>query len=245
MKEQIKAESLPKHVAIIMDGNGRWAKNKGAARVFGHKNAIKAVRDVTEGCAELGVEYLTLYAFSTENWSRPKFEVSALMELLVSTLTSEMKTLMDNSVRLETIGDTESLPKKCQRELKEAMEKTSKNTGMTLVLALSYSGRWDLTQATKAIALDVSRGKINAENIDQELIDKYLNTSGIPDPELLIRTSGEQRISNFLLWQMAYTEFFITDTLWPDFRKEHLYKALIAYQERERRFGMTSEQIKS
>ncbi len=245
MKEQIKAESLPKHVAIIMDGNGRWAKNKGAARVFGHKNAINAVRDVTEGCAELGVEYLTLYAFSTENWSRPKFEVTALMELLVSTLTSEMKTLMDNSVRLETIGDTESLPKKCQRELKEAMEKTSKNTGMTLVLALSYSGRWDLTQATKAIALDVSRGKINAENIDQELIDKYLNTSGIPDPELLIRTSGEQRISNFLLWQMAYTEFFITDTLWPDFRKEHLYKALIAYQERERRFGMTSEQIKS
>lgn len=245
MKEQIKAESLPKHVAIIMDGNGRWAKNKGAARVFGHKNAIKAVRDVTEGCAELGVEYLTLYAFSTENWSRPKFEVTALMELLVSTLTSEMKTLMDNSVRLETIGDTESLPKKCQGELKEAMEKTSKNTGMTLVLALSYSGRWDLTQATKAIALDVSRGKINAENIDQELIDKYLNTSGIPDPELLIRTSGEQRISNFLLWQMAYTEFFITDTLWPDFRKEHLYKALIAYQERERRFGMTSEQIKS
>ena len=245
MKEQIKAESLPKHVAIIMDGNGRWAKNKGAARVFGHKNAINAVRDVTEGCAELGVEYLTLYAFSTENWSRPKFEVTALMELLVSTLTSEMKTLMDNSVRLETIGDTESLPKKCQRELKEAMEKTSKNTGMTLVLALSYSGRWDLTQATMAIALDVSRGKINAENIDQELIDKYLNTSGIPDPELLIRTSGEQRISNFLLWQMAYTEFFITDTLWPDFRKEHLYKALIAYQERERRFGMTSEQIKS
>ena len=245
MKEQIKAESLPKHVAIIMDGNGRWAKNKGSARVFGHKNAINAVRDVTEGCAELGVEYLTLYAFSTENWSRPKFEVTALMELLVSTLTSEMKTLMDNSVRLETIGDTESLPKKCQRELKEAMEKTSKNTGMTLVLALSYSGRWDLTQATKAIALDVSRGKINAENIDQELIDKYLNTSGIPDPELLIRTSGEQRISNFLLWQMAYTEFFITDTLWPDFRKEHLYKALIAYQERERRFGMTSEQIKS
>lgn len=245
MKEQIKAESLPKHVAIIMDGNGRWAKKKGAARVFGHKNAIKAVRDVTEGCAELGVEYLTLYAFSTENWSRPKFEVTALMELLVSTLTSEMKTLMDNSVRLDTIGDTESLPKKCQRELKEAMEKTSKNSGMTLVLALSYSGRWDLTQATKAIALDVSKGKINAENIDQDLVDKYLNTSGIPDPELLIRTSGEQRISNFLLWQMAYTEFFITDTLWPDFRKEHLYKALIAYQERERRFGMTSEQIKS
>lgn len=245
MKEQIKAESLPKHVAIIMDGNGRWAKKKGAARVFGHKNAIKAVRDVTEGCAELGVEYLTLYAFSTENWSRPKFEVTALMELLVSTLTSEMKTLMDNGVKLDTIGDTESLPKKCQRELKEAMEKTSKNSGMTLVLALSYSGRWDLTEATKAIALDAKEGKIDAENIDQDLIDKYLNTSGIPDPELLIRTSGEQRISNFLLWQMAYTEFFITDTLWPDFRKEHLYEALISYQERERRFGMTSEQLKS
>ncbi|MBO3698947.1 isoprenyl transferase [Roseivirga sp. E12] len=245
MKEQIKAESLPKHVAIIMDGNGRWAKKKGAARVFGHKNAIKAVRDVTEGSAELGIEYLTLYAFSTENWSRPKLEVTALMELLVSTLSSEMKTLMDNSIRLETIGDTESLPAKCQRELKEAMEKTSKNSRMTLVLALSYSGRWDMTQATKAIAKDVAEGKLNAENISQDLIDKYLNTSGIPDPELLIRTSGEQRISNFLLWQMAYTEFFITDTLWPDFRKEDLYKALISYQERERRFGMTSEQLKS
>ncbi len=245
MKEQIKAESLPKHVAIIMDGNGRWAKKKGAARVFGHKNAIKAVRDVTEGCAELGVKYLTLYAFSTENWSRPKFEVTALMELLVSTLSSEMKTLMDNGIKLATIGDTHSLPKKCQRELKEAMDKTAKNSNMTLVLALSYSGRWDLTQASKAIALDVSTGKINAEDIDQGLIDKYLNTSGIPDPELLIRTSGEQRISNFLLWQMAYTEFFITDTLWPDFRKNDLYEALVSYQERERRFGMTSEQLKS
>ncbi|OEK02538.1 di-trans,poly-cis-decaprenylcistransferase [Roseivirga sp. 4D4] len=245
MKEQIKAESLPQHVAVIMDGNGRWAKKKGAARVFGHKNAIKAVRDVTEGCAELGVKYLTLYAFSTENWSRPKLEVTALMELLVSTLSSEMKTLMDNGIKLDTIGDTESLPPKCQRELKEAMEKTSKNNRMTLVLALSYSGRWDITQATKSIARDMAEGKIDAENINQDLIDNYLNTSGIPDPELLIRTSGEQRISNFLLWQMAYTEFFITDTLWPDFRREDLYKALISYQERERRFGMTSEQLKS
>lgn len=245
MKEQIKAESLPQHVAIIMDGNGRWAKKKGAARVFGHKNAIKAVRDVTEGCAELGVKYLTLYAFSTENWSRPKLEVTALMELLVSTLSSEMKTLMDNSIKLDTIGDTQSLPPKCQRELKEAMGKTSNNTRMTLVLALSYSGRWDITQATRSIAKDTADGKIDAENINQDLIDNYLNTSGIPDPELLIRTSGEQRISNFLLWQMAYTEFFITDTLWPDFRKEDLYKALISYQERERRFGMTSEQLKS
>ncbi len=245
MKEQIKAESLPQHVAVIMDGNGRWAKKKGAARVFGHKNAIKAVRDVTEGCAELGIKYLTLYAFSTENWSRPKLEVTALMELLVSTLSSEMKTLMDNSIKLDTIGDTESLPAKCQRELKEAMEKTSKNSRMTLVLALSYSGRWDITQATKSIARDMAEGKIDAENINQDLVDNYLNTSGIPDPELLIRTSGEQRLSNFLLWQMAYTEFFITDTLWPDFRREDLYKALISYQERERRFGMTSEQLKS
>jgi len=245
MKEQVKAESLPQHVAVIMDGNGRWAKKKGAARVFGHKNAIKAVRDVTEGCAELGIKYLTLYAFSTENWSRPKLEVTALMELLVSTLSSEMKTLMDNSIKLDTIGDTDSLPAKCQRELREAMEKTSKNTRMTLVLALSYSGRWDITQATKSIARDMAEGKIGAENINQDLIDNYLNTSGIPDPELLIRTSGEQRISNFLLWQMAYTEFFITETLWPDFRREDLYKALISYQERERRFGMTSEQLKS
>ncbi|OEK06820.1 isoprenyl transferase [Roseivirga misakiensis] len=245
MKEQIISESLPKHIAVIMDGNGRWAKKKGAARIFGHKNAIKAVRDVTEGCAELGVEYLTLYAFSTENWSRPKVEVNALMELLVSTLVSEMKTLMDNGIRLDTIGDTKSLPEKCQRELAEAMAKTKNNDRMVLVLALSYSGRWDIAQATKAIAKDVAEGKVDAENIDQELINKYLNTSGIPDPELLIRTSGEQRISNFLLWQMAYTEFYITDTLWPDYRKKDLYEAIVSYQNRERRFGMTSEQIKS
>ncbi len=245
MKEQIRPESLPKHVAIIMDGNGRWAKKKGAARVFGHKNAIKAVRDVTEGCAELGVNFLTLYAFSTENWSRPKLEVNALMELLVSTLVSEMKTLMDNSIKLATIGDTKSLPDRCQRELKDAMEKTSQNSRMTLVLALSYSGRWDMAQATKSIAIDVANGKLDAENINQELIDKYLNTSGIPDPELLIRTSGEQRISNFMLWQMAYTEFYITDTLWPDYRKKDLYEAIVSFQERERRFGMTSEQLKS
>ena len=228
-----------------MDGNGRWAKKKGAARIFGHKNAIKAVRDVTEGCAELGVKFLTLYAFSTENWSRPKIEVNALMELLVSTLVSEMKTLMDNGIKLATIGDTESLPAKCQRELAEAMAKTAQNDNMVLVLALSYSGRWDMTQATKAIAKDVASGTVNAENIDQDLINKYLNTSGIPDPELLIRTSGEQRISNFMLWQMAYTEFYITDTLWPDYRKKHLYEAIISYQNRERRFGMTSEQLKS
>lgn len=244
MKEKIRQESLPKHIAVIMDGNGRWAKKKGAARVFGHKNAIKAVRDVTEGSAELGVKYLTLYAFSTENWNRPKLEVTALMELLISTLSGEIKTLMDNDIRLESIGDKASLPLKCQNELDEAIAKTSANKRMTLILALSYSGRWDIAQATKRIALDVEAGKLKAENISQETIDSYLVTSGVPDPELLIRTSGEQRISNFLLWQMAYTEFFITDTLWPDFRKEHLYEAIVSYQERERRFGKTSEQIK-
>lgn len=244
MKEKIKQGSLPEHIAVIMDGNGRWAKKKGAARVFGHKNAIKAVRDVTEGCAELGVKYLTLYAFSTENWSRPKLEVTALMELLVSTLSSEIKTLMDNDIRLESIGDRESLPPKCQKELEAAIEKTSANKRMTLILALSYSGKWDITQATKRIAIDVQEGKLKAEDITQNTIDNYLVTSGIPDPELLIRTSGEQRISNFLIWQMAYTEFFITETLWPDFRREHLYEAIVSYQERERRFGKTSEQIK-
>lgn len=244
MKELIKAELLPKHIAVIMDGNGRWAKGKGAARVFGHKNAIKAVRDVTEGCAELGVSFLTLFAFSTENWSRPKHEVSALMELLVSTLSSEIKTLMDNDIKLAMIGDWESLPKKNQRELQEAMNKTKDNQRMTLVLALSYSGRWDITQAMMRIAEDIQSGHLKGQEIGQETIDKYLNTSGIPDPELLIRTSGEQRISNFLLWQMAYTEFFITETLWPDFRKKDLYEAIVSYQERERRFGKTSEQLK-
>jgi len=244
MKELIKAELLPKHIAVIMDGNGRWAKGKGAARVFGHKNAIKAVRDVTEGCAELGVQYLTLFAFSTENWNRPKHEVSALMELLVSTLSSEIKTLMDNDIKLGMIGDWNSLPKKNQKELSEAMAKTKDNKGMTLVLALSYSGRWDITQAMKKMATDIENGVLSADAIEQDTIDNYLDTSGIPDPELLIRTSGEQRISNFLLWQMAYTEFFITDTLWPDFRKTDLHQAIVSYQERERRFGKTSEQIK-
>lgn len=243
MKERIDPEKLPEHVAVIMDGNGRWAKSKGAARVFGHKSAIKAVRDVTEGCAEIGVKFLTLYAFSTENWNRPKAEVSALMQLLVSTINSEIKTLMDNDIRLSTIGDTASLPKKAQRELAEAMAKTADNKTMTLVLALSYSGRWDITNAVKSLLKDQAEGKVNADQIDQAFFESYLNTSGIPDPELLIRTSGEQRISNFLLWQMAYTEFYITDMLWPDFRKQHLYEALVAYQQRERRFGKTSEQV--
>lgn len=243
MKENIDPERLPEHVAVIMDGNGRWAKKKGAARVFGHKSAIKAVRDVTEGCAELGIRFLTLYAFSTENWNRPKAEVSALMQLLVSTINSEIKTLMDNDIRLDTIGDTESLPKKAQRELAEAMAKTANNKRMTLVLALSYSGRWDIVKAAKQLLKEQESGRLNEEDLDQDLFEKYLDTSGMPDPELLIRTSGEQRISNFLLWQMAYTEFYITDTLWPDFRRENLYEALVAYQQRERRFGKTSEQV--
>jgi undecaprenyl diphosphate synthase len=243
MKDKIDSQKLPRHIAVIMDGNGRWAKSKGAARVFGHKHAIKAVRDVTEGCAELGVEYLTLYAFSTENWNRPKTEVNALMQLLVSTISSEMKTLMDNDISLGTIGDTESLPKKAQRELAEAIEKTANNKRMKLILALSYSGRWDIVNAVRALLKKQQAGALNIEDVDQKLFESYLDTSGIPDPELLIRTSGEQRISNFLLWQMAYTEFFITDTLWPDFRKQHLYEAIVAYQQRERRFGKISEQV--
>lgn len=244
MKDKISKEKLPQHIAVIMDGNGRWAKKQGAARVFGHKSAIKSVREVTEGCAELGVQFLTLYAFSTENWARPKYEITALMELLVSSLTSEIKTLMDNNIRLTTIGDTQSLPKHCRKELREAIHSTAKNSGMTLVLALSYSGKWDITQACQKIAEKVGKGEIEAENIDQEMVSNHLVTAGIPDPELLIRTSGEQRISNFLLWQMAYTEFYITETLWPDFRKEHLYTAIMNYQDRERRFGKISEQLK-
>lgn len=245
MKEKIDMEKLPSHIAVIMDGNGRWAKKRGAARVFGHKNAIKAVRDLTEGCAELGVDFLTLYAFSTENWARPKSEVTALMQLLVATIRQEIKTLMDNDVRLATIGNTTSLPEKCQRELKEAMEITAGNQRMTLVLALSYSGRWDITNAAKKMAAEVAEGNLTSEAISEALIEKYLDTAGIPDPELLIRTSGEQRISNFLLWQMAYTEFYITDVLWPDFRRQNLYEAIVSYQNRERRFGKISEQVNS
>lgn len=243
MKEKIDQTKLPKHIAIIMDGNGRWAKKKGAMRIFGHKNAIKAVREVTEACAELGVEHLTLYAFSTENWNRPKFEVDSLMELLVNTIGKETKTLMDNQVRLSTIGDTASLPKKCQKELQEAIDYTQKNTGLNLILALSYSGRWEIIEAVKKIAMEVKNGELHIDNIDSQLFSKYLNTNNIPDPELLIRTSGEMRISNFLLWQIAYSEIYITPILWPDFRREHLYEAIVDYQLRERRFGKTSEQV--
>lgn len=243
-KEHIDFSNLPKHIAVIMDGNGRWAKTKGAMRIFGHRNAIQAVKEVTESCAELGIKYLTLYAFSTENWSRPKDEVDGLMELLVSTIKQEIKTLMDNKIRLVVIGDTSYLPKDCQDNLAWAIERTMLNTGLSLVLALSYSGRWEITQAVKLLINDVLNGNTKVSEIDEKKFENYLQTSKIPDPELLIRTSGEMRISNFLLWQIAYTELFITQTLWPDFRKEHLYEAICAYQKRERRFGKTSEQLK-
>ena len=236
LKENIDLSNLPHHIAVIMDGNGRWAKSKGAARIFGHKNAIQAVTDITEGCGELGIEYLTLYAFSTENWSRPKEEVDGLMELLVNTLKKEIHTLHKNKVRLFTIGDITHLPKACQDNLREAIDATKNNTGLSLILALSYSGRWEIVQAVKSLIKGVKDG-LETEEITEEIFSRYLKTSGIPDPELLIRTSGEMRISNFLLWQIAYTELFITKVLWPDFRKENLYEAICSYQQRERRFG--------
>jgi undecaprenyl diphosphate synthase len=226
-----------------MDGNGRWAKQKGGLRIFGHQSAITAVRDTVEAAAELGIAYLTLYAFSTENWARPAYEVTALMQLLVHTIRQETPTLLKNGIRLESIGQIESLPASCQRELAEAKELTQAGTRMTLVLALSYSGRWDLTQAMRRISEEVAAGRLQPAALTEATIAKYLSTGGIPDPELLIRTSGEQRISNFLLWQLAYTELYITDLLWPDFRREHFYDAIQSYQRRERRFGKTSEQL--
>jgi undecaprenyl diphosphate synthase len=242
-KEHIDFNNLPRHIAVIMDGNGRWAKKKGALRIFGHRNAVEAVRAVTEGAGELGIKYLTLYAFSTENWNRPKAEVDGLMELLVNTLKQEIKRLTENQVKLITIGDTSHLPAECQKNLEWAVDQTKDNDGLTLVLALSYSGRWEILKAAKALAKDAQDGKIRPEDINESLFENYLQTSGIPDPELLIRTSGELRISNFLLWQIAYTELYITPTLWPDFRKDHLYEAIWSYQQRERRFGKTSEQL--
>jgi undecaprenyl diphosphate synthase len=245
MKEQIDLGKVPEHIAIIMDGNGRWAKQRGAMRVFGHRNAVKAVRDTTEACAELGVKYLTLYAFSTENWSRPQEEVNALMELLVNTIRGETETLMKNKVRLMAIGNIRNLPGSCQRELQEAIQITEQNKGLTLVLALSYSGRWEIMEAVRQIAKEVEKGNLHSPDIDDKVFARYLNTTGIPDPELLIRTSGEMRISNFLLWQIAYSELYMSEILWPDFRREHLYEAIRSYQQRERRFGKISEQVKS
>ncbi|WP_205500531.1 isoprenyl transferase [Rufibacter psychrotolerans] len=243
LKEKIDIGNLPQHIAVIMDGNGRWAKKKGNLRIFGHQNAITAVRDTVEGAAELGVKFLTLYAFSTENWSRPKYEVDALMQLLVSTIRKETETLNKNNIRLQSIGDTSALPVACRKQLEEAIEITSQNTRMTLVLALSYSGRWELVNAMQKMAEMVKAGTLEPAAINETVIQNCLTTAGMPDPELLIRTSGEQRISNFLLWQLAYTELYITDLLWPDFRKEHLYEAILAFQQRERRFGKTSEQL--
>lgn len=240
---RIDLNKLPKHVAIIMDGNGRWAKQRGKLRTFGHNNGVKAVRETVEAAAEMGVEHLTLYAFSTENWNRPKLEITALMTLLVKTINKETKTLTENNIKLNAIGQLDSLPTSCYNELQEAIEKTKDNTRMTLTLALSYSSKWEITEAVKAIAKNVKSGKIDAENIDETTIDEHLCTFGMPDPELLIRTSGEQRISNFLLWQIAYAEFYFTDKLWPDFRKEDFEAAIIDYQGRERRFGKISEQV--
>lgn len=242
-KDKIDLSKLPQHVAIIMDGNGRWAKQKGKSRIFGHYNGVTAVRETTEAAAELGVKYLTLYAFSTENWNRPRIEVNALMKLLVQTIHKETKTLNKNNIRLLTIGDTNSLPEKCREELLEAINNTAGNTRMSLVLALSYSSKWEIINAVKKIIQSVQQGKLEIKDINQEMFGKYLSTVDIPDPELLVRTSGEYRISNFLLWQIAYSELVFTSKLWPDFRKEDLYEAIVDYQKRERRFGMTSEQI--
>lgn len=245
MKELIDKTKIPNHIAVIMDGNGRWAQKKGAMRIFGHKNAITAVQETIEGAAELGLRYLTLYAFSTENWSRPQDEINALMELLVDTITKEVPNMMENNIRLVTIGHLSSLPKGCQHKLHETKELTAKNTGLTVVLAISYSGRWEIQDAVRAIVKKVVDKELTIEEITQEVIAANLNTKDIPDPELLIRTSGEIRISNFLLWQLAYTELFFTEVLWPDFRKEHLHEAILDYQKRERRFGKTGAQIKT
>jgi undecaprenyl diphosphate synthase len=243
LKENINPEKLPKHIAIIMDGNGRWAKLHGKNRVFGHRNGVRSVRAVSEACAELGVKHLTLYAFSTENWSRPRTEVSALMELLIRTIGSEADTLMKNDIRLKAIGKIDLLPPSVVRELNKLIEKTANNSRMDLVLALNYSGRQEIMDAVRKISLQVKKGEIDPESISESDFIQHLYAPQIPDPELMIRTSGEYRISNFLLWQSAYTEFYFTGEFWPDFNKESLYKAIISYQERERRFGKTSEQL--
>lgn len=240
----IDPSTLPEHVAIIMDGNGRWAKQNGRPRIFGHRNGVKSVRTVTEAAANLGIEYLTLYAFSTENWNRPPTEVVALMNLLVETVKREISTLFDNGIRLNAIGDLTKLPKRTYNALMDGIEKTSVNEGMTLTLALNYSSRWEITKAMKEIAEKVSRQELNAEDIDESLIASHLTTHDMPDPELLIRTSGEHRVSNYLLWQLAYTEFYFTDIYWPDFGEKELHQAIFDFQNRERRFGMTSEQVK-
>jgi undecaprenyl diphosphate synthase len=241
-KEKIDLQRLPKHIAIIMDGNGRWAKMHGKIRTFGHQHGVTAVRETVEAAAEMGVEVLTLYAFSTENWQRPRYEIDALMHLLVEAISKETPTLMENKICLMTIGDTESLPSNVAKKLKKAIDQTASNTRMKLVLALSYSSRWELTKAMREIAEAVQAGKLNAADISEQTIESHLCTAGLPDPELMIRTSGESRISNYLLWQIAYAELYFTPKLWPDFRREDLYEAIVNYQGRERRFGRVSEQ---
>lgn len=245
LKELIDLHKLPRHIAIIMDGNGRWAKEKGEDRLYGHFHGVESVRDIVEGCAEIGVEYLTLYAFSTENWDRPEYEVVGLMELLVETIRKETETLNKNNIKLHVIGDMKMLPEYAQNELKESLDITSKNTGLNLVMALSYSSRWELLEAVKLIAADVKKGQVAIEDISQETLQKYLATSEFPDPELMIRTSGEYRISNFLLYQLAYAELYFTQVRWPDFRKENLYEAILDFQKRERRFGKTGDQLQN
>lgn len=241
---KIDTEKLPVHIAIIMDGNGRWAKKRALPRVVGHEYGVKSVRTVAETAAKLGVKYLTLYTFSTENWNRPKMEVKAIMSLLVRTIRKELMTLQKNDIRLRTIGDISALPKEAYKELLEVMELTANNKRMDLVLALNYSARWDIVQATRLIASEVKKGHIKVEDIDEKVISASLNTGKLPEPDLLIRTSGEFRISNFMLWEMAYGEFYFTDIYWPEFDQEAFYKAIVDYQKRERRFGKTSEQIK-
>jgi undecaprenyl diphosphate synthase len=244
LKEKIDMQRLPRHIAIIMDGNGRWATEKGQDRLFGHLHGVESVRNIVEGCAELGLDCLTLYAFSTENWDRPQDEVAGLMELLVDTIRKEVPTLNKNNIRLHVIGDVSMLPENACKELNEAINETSANTGMNLIMALSYSSRWEMAYAIQQIAKEVQKGKLLPEDINQDTLKKYLATKYFPDPELMIRTSGEYRISNFLLYQLAYAELYFTNTLWPDFRKENLYEAIVDYQNRERRFGKTSEQVK-
>lgn len=243
--QAIDRTRLPKHIAIIMDGNGRWAKERGEDRLYGHHEGVISVREIVNACGEIGVDYLTLYAFSTENWNRPKAEVDALMELLVATLRKEIEELHKNNVKMHVIGDIKSLPDVCQKELAEAMEITVNNTGVNLILALSYSARWEIIEASKAIARDVAAGKIKVDDINESNFGQYLTTSKFPDPELMIRTSGETRISNFLLYQLAYSELYFTPVHWPDFRKPQLVEAILNYQQRERRFGKTSEQIQT
>lgn len=243
LKEQINIERLPQHIAVIMDGNGRWAKEHGKQRIFGHQNAIQAVREVNEACAELGVGYLTLYAFSTENWNRPGDEVNGLMTLLSQTIKKETPTLLKNGIRLNVIGDIDRLSQSIRDELSRTIDSTSKGERMELTVALSYSGRWDITNAARRMAQAAKDGNLDPNNITEKVVSSYLSTAGRPDPELLIRTSGELRISNFLMWQLAYSELYFTNKYWPDFRKDDLYEAILDYQHRERRFGKTSEQL--